>query len=346
MSRVIDTDAISEKLRTRVLRVVSREVLIARMTDSDQEADLTKPPNCHGYGRIRHFRRTSGGDGWPLNPIPIEPALRALNLDQGTDLLYSQVFQNAACNWRCWYCYVPFRMLTGNESTGAWFSADRLIDLFLEEPEELRPLVIDLSGGQPDLAPEWVLWMMESLRKRGLERKVYLWSDDNLSTDYFWRYLSSAQHELIANFQGYGRVACFKGFDQESFAFNTKAAPELFDRQFRLFQRLVDTGIDLYAYVTLVGPASAGIREKIRAFMDRLQAISEWLPLRAVPLRIYSFGVVERRLKGALRTISGVAERAILDVQLRAAEAWRQELEARFDSEALSKSIVDIAIRT
>ena len=51
-------------------------------------------------------------------------------------------------------------------------------------------MVLDLTGGQPDLVPEWILWMMCELRARGLERKVYVWSDDNLSNDYFWRFLS------------------------------------------------------------------------------------------------------------------------------------------------------------
>jgi len=53
--------------------------------------------------------------------------------------------------------------------------------------------MIDLSGGQPDLTPEWIPWMMEELNNRGLTDKVYLWSDDNLSNDYFWKYLSDAE---------------------------------------------------------------------------------------------------------------------------------------------------------
>jgi len=33
--------------------------------------------------------------------------------------------------------------------------------------------MIDLSGGQPDLTPEWIPWMMECLSDKGLNKKVY-----------------------------------------------------------------------------------------------------------------------------------------------------------------------------
>ena len=93
--------------------------------------------------------------------------------------------------------------------------------------------MIDLTGGQPDLTPEWVPWMIQEIQSRNLDDTIYLWSDDNLSTDYFWRYLSDDDIELVCNERNYGRVCCFKGFDQESFTFNTLADESLFDRQFR-----------------------------------------------------------------------------------------------------------------
>ena len=83
--------------------------------------------------------------------------------------------------------------------------------------------MIDLTGGQPDLVPEWVPWMMRALQESGFEDRVYLWSDDNLSNDYFWRFLSPADQELVATWPMYGRVCCFKGYDPTSFAFNTAA---------------------------------------------------------------------------------------------------------------------------
>jgi len=94
-----------------------------------------------------------------------------------------------------------------------------LVDLYLDQ--ENIPKVIDLTGGQPDLTPEWVPWMMECLTNRGLADDVFLWSDDNLSNDYFWRFLTPQQIQTVADYKMYARVCCFKGIDEESFSTGT-----------------------------------------------------------------------------------------------------------------------------
>ncbi|MEJ7639255.1 MAG: hypothetical protein WKF75_15090 [Singulisphaera sp.] len=233
---MIDTDAVSERYRAAAFRPVEGRILVTDLRGTEQAQDLSEAPNCGGIGRLRHFRReTSPGwpqpaAGWAHMSVPRRrPAGRAR----------AQVFQNAVCNWRCWYCFVRYNLLAADRRHSRWVTADEIVDLYLREPDP--PPVIDLSGGQPDLTPEWVPWMMRALRARGLEGRVYLWSDDNLSNDYFWRHLSDAECELVSSFRGYGRVGCFKGFDPESFAFNTSAAPELFDRQFELMGRLIGT---------------------------------------------------------------------------------------------------------
>ena len=35
-------------------------------------------------------------------------------------MIEAQAFQNAACNWRCWYCYVPFELLAAKEEHADW----------------------------------------------------------------------------------------------------------------------------------------------------------------------------------------------------------------------------------
>ena len=110
---------------------------------------------------------------------------------------------------------------------------------------------------------------MRALRERGLEGSVYLWSDDNLSNDYFWQHLDGEEIDLIRSFRGYGRVGCFKGFDRESFGFNTAADQDLFDRQFDLFGRLIGLGLDVYAYVTLTAPTGNGLADRVARFVDQ-----------------------------------------------------------------------------
>ena len=222
----INTEVVSESLRSRSINLDEEKLLITNYTGTQQEKDLAVPANCGGFGRIRHFYRETS-DGWPSNPLPIDPAAKALGVASG-DLLKAQVFQNASCNWRCWYCYVPFNLLNANQKHSAWLGCSDLIDLYMDEAE--RPLVIDLSGGQPDLVPEWIPWMMRELTGRGLAEQVYLWSDDNLSNDYFWRYLTDDDRRLISSYRNYGKVCCFKGFDRQSFAFNTNADPAMTKR--------------------------------------------------------------------------------------------------------------------
>jgi uncharacterized Fe-S cluster-containing radical SAM superfamily protein len=329
----INTDQYSTHLRERAVDVDRGRLLMSRLSGSDQEADLSEPVNCQGLGRVRHFRRETS-DGWPDNPLPIDPACAALGIAP-VNVLRAQVFQNAACNWRCWYCYVPFPMLSASEKHGSWVEPSALIDSYLAESD--RPAVIDLSGGQPDLVPEWTPWMMRALKDRGLADSTYLWTDDNLSNDYFWRYLSDDERALIASWPMFGRVGCFKGFDGESFAFNTRAEQELFARQFDIFARHLALGVDCYAYVTLTGPDPAAVPDAIPRFVDRLQEIHELLPLRTIPLEITLWGPVHQRMT-ALR-------RRALDVQLRAVTAWNTELERRFTSAVRDTPVHEIPMR-
>ena len=327
----IDTDRIVLKLRSAGIDSDNQALLITNFSGTAQEQDLTETPNCNGLGRIRHFRR-HGSAGWPENPLPIDPACKALGLPR-TDILRAQVFQNAVCSWRCWYCFVPFELLKANKEHAEWLRAERLIDLYVTQ--EQRPRVLDLTGGQPDLVPEWVIWMIDELQRRGLADDVFLWSDDNLSNDYFWRFLSKEQRNTIKYFRNYGRVGCFKGFDERSFAFNTGAYPDLFNRQFQAAQRFIDFGIDLYCYVTLTSAVQIGIGEKIKRFVDRLQEIHENIPLRTVPLEIRLFSPVVARLtetyKQALRN------------QWLAVEAWQKELDTRFTSADRALNIAEVS---
>lgn len=331
---VINTEALSARYREASVDLHNKRLLITNFYNTQQENDLTEPPNCKGFGRVRHFRRSSNND-WPSNPLPIDPACRALGL-QATNMIRAQVFQSAACNWRCWYCFVPFELLSANRKYSEWMSPSQLIDLYLDQPDP--PSMIDLTGGQPDLVPEWVPWMMAELKERGLEHQVYLWSDDNLSNDYFWQFLSNAALELVAAYPNYGRVCCFKGFNAESFAFNTRAESALFDQQFQLMKRLLKLGIDLYAYATFTTPAASEIVSDMARFIDRLQEIDHNLPLRTVPLEIQTFTPV----KGRLNDVTQMG----LKNQCLAIEAWKTELENRYSSIERSQSITDVPLHT
>ena len=321
----IDTDAQVARMRERIVRPATREILITRVSGSAQEADLQRPVNCGGLGRVRHFRRSTAR-GWPENFLPIDPAASALGLPPAAEM-EAQVFQNAACAWRCWYCYVPFELLGGDERHAEWVTADELVDRYARLED--RPPILDLSGGSPDLVPEWAVWTAEALLKRGLEDEVYLWSDDNLSTDLTSRTLTKAQWETLRSVH-YGKVCCIKGFDAESFAFNTGAHPEEFNRQFDRLAAYVSKGVALYAYVTLTGPDPQSAAREVPILVERLEQAAPGITRRTVPLRIELFGPTLARRTKIDRDIA-------LATQEQAIRTWNDAVQS--NSEAGAQSI-------
>ena len=332
MVKLINTDQWSSRWRYAGVDLDNKSILVTNFYDTKQEVDLSEPPNCGGFGRIRHFRRETS-PVWPPNPLPIDPALK-FHGGASADFLRAQVFQNAVCNWRCWYCFVPFDLLSANHKHSAWLTAGELLDLHLDQPEP--PRVLDLTGGQPDLTPEWVPWMIQEVRLRGMENQIYIWSDDNLSTDYFWRFLSATEIDRVSGAKNYGRVCCFKGFDEASFSFNTLAEGSLYLRQFELFRRFVNIGIDVYAYVTLTSPTADMLSARMRVFVDRLQSIHENLPLRTVPLEIQVFSPVQARVTDE--------HQKALEIQQEAIVAWNREIEDRYSLDQRTLPITEVSL--
>jgi|CXWL01.1.fsa_nt_gi uncharacterized Fe-S cluster-containing radical SAM superfamily protein len=334
-ARPIQTQEFAQRMRDRIIRPIERQILISRLEGSDQEDDLTLPPNCEGLGRVRHFRRATA-QSWPSNPLPIDPANAALGLPRA-DTMRAQVFQNAACAWRCWYCFVPYNLLAGDERRSRWISADELVRLYLEEPD--RPDILDLSGGSPDLTPEWTVWMMQSLARAGVAGTTYLWSDDNLSTDYLVTRLTAVELRVLREYKNYGRVCCFKGFDAASFEFNTGADASGFAAQFDVFRRYLALGIDLYGYATFTGPDQSAVDASMPLFMDRLQELHPSLPLRIVPLRIEAF--TPNTLRQERRHWSNAETDRVQDTAI---ALWNELLKKRFSTEERAAPINSVSI--
>ena len=331
----IDTPRFAAQLRAQAIDIESGRVLISRLVGSGQEADLTLPANCNGYGRVRHFH-VATAEGWPPNSLPIAPACKALGINPVREMMKALVFQNAACAWRCWYCFVPEELLRADLAHSEWFTAVELVDLYRQVPDP--PRIIDLSGGSPDLVPEWTPWMMRALRAAGLDETTYLWTDDNLSTTYLFDALSPEDCALLRAYPNYGRVCCVKGFDARSFTFNTRAAPEGYERQFATLRRVLELGLDTYGYVTLTSPHDDDVAALVADLIDRLQAIDPNFPLRVVPLRITVFTPVAQRLAREPDRARSLA------IQEDAIAAWNAELGRRFDASLRSRPICDVPL--
>lgn len=296
-SRGIDTIRREADLRPLVLDPAARAILMSRIGGTNQEADLSAPTNCDGFGRVRHFRRNVVS-GWPENPLPIDPAARWLRMSPSTEM-NAQVFQVAACAWRCWYCFVPYSSLRADPATSKWWTAEALVDAYLELDD--RPPILDLSGGSPDLAPEWIAWTLEAIEARGETGETFVWSDDNLSSTRLLEGEGRGLLEAIARHPNYGRACCLKGFDGPSFAFNTRAHPDGFERQMAILSAYAGSEIDIYVYLPLVGPSDADPRALVGTIVDRLAAIRPDLPARTVPLFVGTFKTMQGRLDATRR---------------------------------------------
>jgi organic radical activating enzyme len=321
-----------DNYRNSIFRFESKEFLISKIEGSEQEMDLTLPPNCNGYGRIRHFKRNISSD-WGKNPLPIDPAVRSLNLPC-TDEMEAEVFQIASCNARCWYCFVPQSLEIADTSNSDWFTADKIIELFANERNNIK--IIDLSGGNPELAPEWILETMKSLERRKLVDEIYLWSDDALTTDFAFKYLHHSDIRYMSKYKNYGKVCCFKGFDSSSFCFNTSLPSEYYDIQFTNFEKYVNMGFDIYGYVTFTTDSLKDLEKRMDSFISRLRNIHNLLPLRIVPLKIILFDTV--------KIIYADKYQKCLDNQKIVFHEWLKQLNKYYSKEQLNANICDISL--
>jgi hypothetical protein len=88
--------------------------------------------------------------------------------------------------------------------------------------------------------------------------------------------------------------------------------------------------------VTLTSPSRDNVRDEVRDFVDRLQAVAENLPLRMVPLEIRVFTPVKGRMDDL--------KKQAVENQRFAIEAWNRELEERFSSADRCRPIVDVQL--
>ena len=280
-----------ELLRSRAIDFSNQRIRMSRFENSTQQQDMTLPSNCGDFGRVHHFKRHPS-NRWIENPLPQKPVSDYFHTPIA-DVLPVQLFQLAVCNINCWYCFVDKKLRSGNPKHSAFCAP---IDLLRAAKNENQPRVIVLSGGQPDLVPEYNLWFLQARETLDMEKSHFIWTDDNLSTDLFFKIMKPSQIDYMLKRPGYARVGCLKGFDAASAAYNTRTNLSFFDAQMKRLKRLCDTGFNQYAYVTLTTPDITNIDKRIGHFFDRIQTeIGEDFPLKMVPLEIYKYAVNTNR---------------------------------------------------
>ena len=149
--------------RERIIRPQTREVFLSKIPKAEVEGSTHAYINCEGYGMVR--RSTTQRSDWPdIDILPnLVPSKLGITREEAET---TQIFRLGACNFRCWYCFVDFRYLKSNPEYGDFMSVEKMVDLY--QAQENAPKIIYLTGGQPDLAPEWTFWMMEELDRKSV----------------------------------------------------------------------------------------------------------------------------------------------------------------------------------
>ena len=199
-------------------RPETRELLVARLEGSDQEADLSEATNCGGIGRRRHFHSETHAT-WPVNPLPIEPAERYLRSGPRRrgrrPGLPEPGVQLAMLVLLC-----PVQPAERKHaSRGEFVTAAGLVRRYLSEPDP--PPILDISGGQPDLVPEWTLDTLRAVEQLDPGERPFVWTDDNLELRLSLAVLSGDEISWMASLPNHARVGCFKGFDESSFSLDS-----------------------------------------------------------------------------------------------------------------------------
>jgi len=275
----IERNALS--LRNKALNHDRRAIRLAYLLDSQQEGDISKPIIFDGYVRLHTFSEVEK-PGWILDPLPTIPASSKLECSPQL-VRNARILQLSACNLRCWYCFVDYKNLTPSSPNSKEVSVSDIISALQLYSNE--PYVLDLSGGNPGLVPEWLVWTIEELLIQDLTN-IYVWIDDNLTINFYNRFLTNDQIALISSFPRFGSVGCFKGFDGTSFSFNTGLPESSFCKQFSNFKSLFSYNWDIYGYVTFTTPSDKDLQKRIELFVNALQEIDTMLPLRVIPLEI------------------------------------------------------------
>lgn len=324
MSKGIDLDIFSHSLRERAIKKESKQILVTNFLDSEQAKDASNI-NCEGFGRIRTLSQTPRPN-WVNSCVRYRVASARMGLSD-TESELCQVFQNAVCNFRCWFCFVDYKLLKGDFTHSAYLTVDDLLELFLREKSPAR--IIALSGGQPDIIPEWAPWFIKALLHRGLTNEYFIWLDDNLSTQFAWGYLTGEEWELMKWYPNFGRLCGIKSFTKERFFENTNVRPEFFDRQLDTLGRLVKEGMDVYIELALTTSDLSNLAKDMSDFFDLLQQkVHHNIPLRINPTQIREYSPNKNRIL-EIRRLALVNQYVVLN-------AFLEELHKRFSSSELA----------
>jgi uncharacterized Fe-S cluster-containing radical SAM superfamily protein len=139
------------------------------------DADKGRKPNA-AYGFDFDIYKDVLSD----SPVTIAAKMKG----KWEDYNHHAIIQSGVCNFRCWYCYVDYRFLSGRIVVKQ--SAAEVLDQFLSLRDRLEARgkqlnVLRISGGEPLLVPDLTLACLEEIRRMSLHTTVCVKTETNLS---------------------------------------------------------------------------------------------------------------------------------------------------------------------
>jgi uncharacterized Fe-S cluster-containing radical SAM superfamily protein len=326
-----NTNNLCAPIRSIAFNEEKKKFLISNLHNTLEAEDHYTSLNCDGFGRIRNYQYFKLHLSNSI--LPVKPLLRTLKKSLP---FKTQVFQIMGCNWRCWYCFVDYKLLGVNQKYGHYFTTNELLELYLNNSINETD-IIDLSGGQPDLIPEWCLNFARSIDDHNLSGKIHLWMDDSLSSFNLWRYLSKTEIKYLSAFPLHSRACCLKGYNEESFIYNTTSTKIHYNNQFLILDKLIRDGFDLYVYVNFTTPSTREINKDINVFIEKLMRIHPLLPLRTIPLKVTPFSTMSKRLKSDFN-VALLNQNIIFDL-------WAERLISNFGSKMVQEPYENVNVR-
>lgn len=272
-----------------------RKCFLARFKDSIMQTD-TDGNNSYtkDFWRVKTYVK----DEEKLLPTHLrsfpEPYQVAQKYCGGTWNEYNSPFtiQVGQCNLNCHYCFVDSDLR--NAKNGEYFTGDEIVELFFNEFPNRG--MFRISGGEPFLAPGFILDVARKMSASG-KKGYYLWVDTNLLGSFYKEVLLT-MNALVP----YGVCGCFKGFDEEDFAYQTNAPSTRYANQFRNARKIIQTidGMgEAFFYIPEITEkiSEAEVREKIRTFIQKQQDIHQNLPLRTTVLELKEYNTNKDSIK-------------------------------------------------
>ena len=193
--------------------------------------------------------------------------------------------QVGGCNFRCWYCYCDDVLLNGQNLT--YLNATELVDRFIQQrisdhSQGMLTNVLRISGGEPFLAAELILGCLKEIKKRGLDDKLFVWTETNISP--FLKDPVSGMTlvenwvnlEEFAVFKNFAVHPCIHGTSPENLYEITKIDSKWFDGLLKGLETLIQHNIDIYPTLS---PNMCPPKD-VEGIFNKLRAINEYLPLR------------------------------------------------------------------